>query len=169
MKMFVADFETAVSKRFDVKFWNKLKSMMDEITKAMENDRLVNHNVQNLAIGFLTDLSLLVHYHYEIPNYGNDISKQLTWTPDVFLNRKPIKSKKNSRVFMAYVLLRMGDLMRYKVVLKFFHNFGNNDVKICFSFFEVDPTWTKRKIEKKPEIFNFSIPKNSKERRVSFG
>lgn len=114
MKMFVADFETAVSKRFDVKFWNKLKSMMDEITKAMENDRLVNHNVQNLAIGFLTDLSLLVHYHYEIPNYGNDISKQLTWTPDVFLNRKPIKSKKNSRVFMAYVLLRMGDLMRYK-------------------------------------------------------
>ncbi|EGT53500.1 hypothetical protein CAEBREN_31059 [Caenorhabditis brenneri] len=114
MKMFVSDFETSMSKRLDIKFWDKLKKMMDEMQKASENDRLVDLNVQNLAVGFLTDLSLLVHYHYEIPSFGDDISTQLTFTPNIFFERKQVKSKKNCKVFMAYILLRMGDLMRYK-------------------------------------------------------
>lgn len=116
LRMFVADFESSVSKRLDVKFWSKLKNMMDEMKKASENDRVVDLNVQNLAVGFITDLSLLVHSHYEIPNFGDDISSQLTWTPNIYSERKPVKSKKICRIFMAYILLRMGDLMRYKEI-----------------------------------------------------
>ncbi|CAP25872.2 Protein CBR-SMG-7 [Caenorhabditis briggsae] len=115
-KMFAADFETSMSKRLDVKFWNKLKSMMNEMRKASEKDKVVDLNVQNLALGFLTDLSLLVHSNYEIPNFGEDISSQLTWTPCTYGKRKPVKSKTHCRVFIAYILLRMGDLIRYKEI-----------------------------------------------------
>ncbi|EFO85219.1 hypothetical protein CRE_24664 [Caenorhabditis remanei] len=114
MKMFVADFEMSVSKRLDMKYWSKLKKMMDEMRKASENDRVVDLNVQNLAMGFMTELSLLVDCHYEIPSFGQDISPHMRWNSPVYSDRKPVKSKKNSRVFMAYILLRIGDLMRYK-------------------------------------------------------
>ncbi|EFO92729.1 hypothetical protein CRE_24346 [Caenorhabditis remanei] len=114
MKMFVADFEMSVSKRLDMKYWSKLKKMMDEMRKASENDRVVDLNVQNLAMGFMTELSLLVDCHYEIHSFGQDISPHLRWNSQVYSDRKPVKSKKNCRVFMAYILLRIGDLMRYK-------------------------------------------------------
>uniref|UniRef100_A0A8R1IW34 Uncharacterized protein n=1 Tax=Caenorhabditis japonica TaxID=281687 RepID=A0A8R1IW34_CAEJA len=112
MRLFVADFEASMSKRFDIKFWSKLKNLMDEMRKATENDRLVDVNTQNLAVGFLTDLSLLCHYHYEIPEFG--MPRHLTWTPTVCHTRKRVESVKNCRVFAAYIMLRMGDLMRYK-------------------------------------------------------
>uniref|UniRef100_A0A1I7UNP1 EST1_DNA_bind domain-containing protein n=1 Tax=Caenorhabditis tropicalis TaxID=1561998 RepID=A0A1I7UNP1_9PELO len=114
MKMFVADFDTSMMKRLDVKFWNKLKIMMDEMQKASGNDRIVDLNVQSLAIGFITDLSLIVNYHYEIPNFGEKIPPELKWNPILSTNKKQVKSKKNGRVFLAFILLRMGDLMRYK-------------------------------------------------------
>lgn len=101
-----------MQKRFDILFWKKLKSLIDEMHEASEGDRLVDVNVQNLAVGFLSDLCLLVHMNYDIVEMG---------IPPKFClksagkPRKAVKSKTKMKVFGAHFMLRMGDLMRYKV------------------------------------------------------
>ncbi|CAI2352203.1 unnamed protein product [Caenorhabditis sp. 36 PRJEB53466] len=123
MRLFVADFEQSMSKRLDVKFWKKLKTLIDEMRKASENDRLVETNVFNLAVGFVLDLGHLVQQNYALHEYA---LPDFVTIPAVFGQRKPVKSRKNSRVFLAYFMLRLGDITRYK-----------NDIRKAREYYEI--------------------------------
>ncbi|CAB3405924.1 unnamed protein product [Caenorhabditis bovis] len=108
MRLFVADFTRSMESRLHSKFWQIMKNMIDSMTNSSP-DKIVRDNVLNLSIGYLTDLSLLVHSFYKMPNLN--LPPFLTFKSR---NSKEFKSTTLFRVFGAFIALRMGDLMRYK-------------------------------------------------------
>ncbi|CAI5446882.1 unnamed protein product [Caenorhabditis angaria] len=126
-KLCAISLDIAVEKSLLSRFWQAARKLLEAIGKSVE--RIAQENVQNLIVGELVALSLKVHRIYEVPDYGlpDFLTVSMIVNP---AKRRILEKKWKFRIFCGFLMLRLGDLMRYKGFLMKSREFYEISLKI---------------------------------------
>uniref|UniRef100_A0A1I7XAJ8 EST1_DNA_bind domain-containing protein n=1 Tax=Heterorhabditis bacteriophora TaxID=37862 RepID=A0A1I7XAJ8_HETBA len=114
-QLFVTNLTYAMKNRMDVLLWKTLKEIIDRV-KA-ERGPATNSNFENVlsvCISWLSELALQAQIYYHLP--CEDLPAFITFSPSLREFDAIHVPSDVSREFIAFLCLRMGDLVRYKFV-----------------------------------------------------